>query len=430
MNRQGIVDSQAHGIPAQDHIRFESGPLSVTLEPGRDGRVAVKTERLGQRTDRWEYRYDVQGRLASALLNGSIMEAYEYGRNGERVADRIRARGMARRDLVYDSSGRLARAGRATYLHDRSGRRAVVAGARGRTHLVHERGHGLRAAYLANGLVKEYENDDMGRPVRVISGGRIVEVFHWLDELRLGAWEDRSGVRLVEFAYGRGRIPRAVRVTTGGRSVGYLLGADQVGTVKAVATHGGRLVQYLQYNSFGNVLERSGLDLRLPLGFAGGVVDRDTGLVRFGYRDYDPDVGRFIAPDPLGDTGGDHDPWEYCVDGPVNMVDPLGLQGEEADDEQEEPSFWNKYGKYFPFVGKAETAKKMDRRYKNTDQKWSEKTKKLMQGSAGDEGAGTDELYRIYTEENKKNMYDSADDTVDELGPNMTKLPRKGMPRK
>ncbi len=51
----------------------------------------------------------------------------------------------------------------------------------------------------------------------------------------------------------------------------------------------------------------------------------DTGLVRFGYRDYDPRVGRFTSPDPLGDTGGDHDVYDYCVDDPVSLVDPEGL---------------------------------------------------------------------------------------------------------
>ena len=28
---------------------------------------------------------------------------------------------------------------------------------------------------------------------------------------------------------------------------------------------------------------------------------------------------------PLGDTGGDHDLYEYCVDDPINAIDPLGL---------------------------------------------------------------------------------------------------------
>ncbi|UZP66864.1 RHS repeat-associated core domain-containing protein [Desulfovibrio mangrovi] len=79
------------------------------------------------------------------------------------------------------------------------------------------------------------------------------------------------------------------------------------------------------YDSFGNVLSDSNEWLYMPIGFAGGLPDRYTGFVRFGYRDYDPFVGRFTARDPLGDTGGDHDLWDYCVDDPVNANDPLGL---------------------------------------------------------------------------------------------------------
>ena len=38
-----------------------------------------------------------------------------------------------------------------------------------------------------------------------------------------------------------------------------------------------------------------------------------------------PDTGRFTALDPLGAKGGDKDWYGYCVDDPVNRVDPLGL---------------------------------------------------------------------------------------------------------
>ena len=47
--------------------------------------------------------------------------------------------------------------------------------------------------------------------------------------------------------------------------------------------------------------------------------------MRFGYRDYDPATGRFTSLDPLGDSGGDHDLYDYCVDDPVSMNDPSGL---------------------------------------------------------------------------------------------------------
>ncbi len=84
------------------------------------------------------------------------------------------------------------------------------------------------------------------------------------------------------------------------------------------------MVKAIQYDVFGNMLWDSSPGLRIPLGFAGGLIDPDTGLVRFGWRDYDPDTGRWTVPAPIGDVGGDDDWYGHCLDDPVNAVDPLG----------------------------------------------------------------------------------------------------------
>ena len=68
----------------------------------------------------------------------------------------------------------------------------------------------------------------------------------------------------------------------------------------------------------------------IPFGFAGGLHDRDTGLVRFGYRDYDPEVGRWAAKDPIGFAGGDTDVYGYVLNNPVNLIDSNGLWGEDV----------------------------------------------------------------------------------------------------
>ncbi|MGE4292539.1 MAG: RHS repeat-associated core domain-containing protein [Desulfovibrio sp.] len=81
------------------------------------------------------------------------------------------------------------------------------------------------------------------------------------------------------------------------------------------------------YDSFGNLVRDTNPYVRVPLGFAGGLHDWDTGLVRFGWRDYDPETGRFTAPDPIGSAGGDPDRYGYCLDDPINGVDPMGLFG-------------------------------------------------------------------------------------------------------
>jgi RHS repeat-associated protein len=64
-----------------------------------------------------------------------------------------------------------------------------------------------------------------------------------------------------------------------------------------------------------------------PFGFAGGLWDRDTGLVRFGARDYDPQVGRWISKDPSRFHGGDTNLYVYAGNDPVDKVDLSGLLG-------------------------------------------------------------------------------------------------------
>ena len=65
----------------------------------------------------------------------------------------------------------------------------------------------------------------------------------------------------------------------------------------------------------------------IPFGFAGGLYDTDTRLVRFGFRDYDPEIGRWTAKDPIGFAGGDTDLYGYVLNDPVNLVDPDGIVG-------------------------------------------------------------------------------------------------------
>jgi len=99
-----------------------------------------------------------------------------------------------------------------------------------------------------------------------------------------------------------------------------------MGTPLALVNLDGNIVQTMRYDAFGNLLETRGDAVRLPLGFAGGLFDADTGLTRFVWRDYDADTGRFTALDPLGARGGDSDWYGYCVDDPVNRTDAWGLE--------------------------------------------------------------------------------------------------------
>lgn len=104
----------------------------------------------------------------------------------------------------------------------------------------------------------------------------------------------------------------------------YYILTDQVGTPKIISDAHGGVIKQIDYDAFGNVISDSNPDFKIPFGFAGGLQDNDTGLIRFGYRDYDPETGRWTARDPIGFAGGDTNLYGYVLGDPINLVDPNG----------------------------------------------------------------------------------------------------------
>ncbi|MGI5310673.1 RHS repeat-associated core domain-containing protein [Rheinheimera sp. WS51] len=98
-----------------------------------------------------------------------------------------------------------------------------------------------------------------------------------------------------------------------------------MGSPRVISSATGTVIKTLSYDSYGNVISDSNPDFTIPFGFAGGLQDSDTGLVRFGYRDYDPETGRWTARDPIGFAGGDTNLYGYVLGDPVNYFDPMGL---------------------------------------------------------------------------------------------------------
>ena len=86
------------------------------------------------------------------------------------------------------------------------------------------------------------------------------------------------------------------------------------------------VIEEIDYDEFGNVTTDTSPGLT-PFGFAGGLYDKDTGLVRFGARDYDASVGRWTSKDPIRFDGG-MNLYGYVVNDPINALDRRGTDGE------------------------------------------------------------------------------------------------------
>ena len=104
----------------------------------------------------------------------------------------------------------------------------------------------------------------------------------------------------------------------------FVVGSDQVGSPRVVVDSAGAIVKEVEYDAWGVATDKTPA-FDLPIGYAGGIADADTGLVRFGLRDYDPVSGRWTARDPAFFGGSPLNLYAYVANDPVSLRDPSGL---------------------------------------------------------------------------------------------------------
>jgi RHS repeat-associated protein len=298
---------------------------SYSLQRDHSGTIVRKSEVVDGVGALYDYGYDAAGRLRQVFKDGVLVEEYQYDESGARISEVNTLRGIPRRSYSYSDEDHLLAAGVWTYQYDQDGfltAKANPAVPAQRTSYSYSSRGELMAVLLPDGKRIEYVCDPLGRRIAKRVNGTVTEKYLWQGTTRLLAVCDGAGSLRMRFEYVDDRLP--VAVTAGG--VSYYLGYDQVGSLIAVADGSGRVVKRISYDSFGNILEDTQPSFALPFGFAGGLHDRDTGLVRFGFRDYDPEVGRWTAKDPIGFAGGDTDLYGYVLSSPTNYIDPYGLE--------------------------------------------------------------------------------------------------------
>jgi RHS repeat-associated protein len=134
---------------------------------------------------------------------------------------------------------------------------------------------------------------------------------------------DGAGVIVSRFVYGtRDNVPDYV--LRGANS--YRIIADQLGSVRLVVdANTGSVAQRIDYDEYGRVTQNTNPGFQ-PFAFAGGIYDDQTKLTRFGVRDYDAEIGRWTAKDPVGFLGGQENLFVYAGNDPINSIDPNGLR--------------------------------------------------------------------------------------------------------
>lgn len=136
----------------------------------------------------------------------------------------------------------------------------------------------------------------------------------------------KSYVWGVDFSDARGVAGGAgglLAVRQGGQT--YFPTYDTLGNVTGYLNSGnGNVEASYQYNAFGQVLDQGGNWGDFAFGFATQYTDRESGLIYYGARYYNPKHGRFISRDPIEEAGG-LNLNAFVQNSPSNLWDAWGL---------------------------------------------------------------------------------------------------------
>ena len=259
----------------------------------------------------YRYVYDLIGQLTDVYRDGSLVSHYEYDSNGNRVGG------------TCDDQDRMLQYGGNTYQYSANGELQQKTDSNGSTKYDYDVLGNLRAVELTDSTKIEYVIDGANRRIGKKVNGTLVQGFLYQDGLNPVAELDASGNVVARFVYGtRANVPDYM--VKGG--ITYRIISDHLGSVRFVVNAStGDIVQKMEYDEFGRVIIDTNPGFT-PFGFAGGIYDKDTGLVRFGARDYDAEIGRWTCKDPIGFKGGDSNVYLYCGNEPLKNIDPNGYE--------------------------------------------------------------------------------------------------------
>ncbi|WP_315866605.1 RHS repeat-associated core domain-containing protein [Pseudomonas sp. JV414] len=328
-----------------------------------------------------QYHYDEQGRLQAHAINQQssplYMRHYGYAVNGNLATIADSRHGQ--RSYYYDALNRLTRVRHTrddpaeTFAHDPAGNLlmqdrpgpAAVKGNRllmqGDRHydydafgnLIRERRgtaqklvteyrydcqHRLVDVTTPDGRCSSYRYDAFGRRIAKTVDGKTTEFF-WQGD-HLVAESSREHYRSYLYEPGSFR-PLAMLDGKGPKKAcPFYYQLDHLGTPQELTGYSGEIVWSAKYNAYGKVTHLAfggGEQLEQPLRFQGQYFDAESGLHYNRHRYYNPDIGRYLTPDPIKLAGGLNQ-YQYTPN-PTGWVDPLGLSTCPGGDGCEKPSF-------------------------------------------------------------------------------------------
>jgi RHS repeat-associated protein len=325
-----LLSTTINGVPAySEGLGYDVG-----------GRISVIEDTIQGTTTQWTYGYDALRQLTAATRNGTSTTNWSYDARGNRTS----AAGVA---ATYDAQDRLLSRGAVSYASDALGGRLSSTEVGLTTHYKHDGMGALLSVTLPDATSVAYDYDGLQRRVAKRRNGIVLSRFVYDSQWRVAAEVDASGVVVARFVYASESSSPDAMVRSG---VTYAYVKDHLGSIRLVVNASNGLVQQrLDYDAWGVVTLNTAPGYQ-PFSFAGGTVDSDTGLIHFGFRDYDPRSGVWTAMDPIrlriangylspepllqspayerhmAQVGMSAPTYAYAANNPIRYTDPSGLK--------------------------------------------------------------------------------------------------------
>lgn len=327
---------------SQDGINFNSRSIHSLKWPAFANKdfiiesLADKTHRIVHSKSKIEnkpvtqdsYNYDENGRLTSVA--GRITAQYTFPPGSNNNIYQYRHGGKIT-TATYDSQDRLlALKGsiERNFKYSDDGEMIEIFNCLGEKKFEYDFFGHLKKVILPGGKVIEYKLDGLNRRVAKLVNGQVVHYYLWQDQTHLAAVLNPDGSVDTQYVYG---INPNAPIYLVKNAQAYPILTNERGDIRLVFNGGsGEIVQSIEYDEYGMVLNDSSITADRPegfqpLGFASGLYDQDTKLVLFNARSYDPVVGRWTSKDPIGFAGGSPNLYSYTMNDPINFIDPSGL---------------------------------------------------------------------------------------------------------
>ncbi|OPA83897.1 type IV secretion protein Rhs [Pseudomonas fluorescens] len=287
----------------QRHYDYDKSGNLTRLNDTRKGEHHYRYDPLNRLT-RADHSQDLQERFAHTPAGNLLMQ----DRPGPDIVagNRLMIQGDRRYD--YDAFGNLIR--------ERRGKGHQLV-----TEYRYDCQHRLIGITQPNGQTANYRYDPFGRRISKTVNDITTEFFWQGDKLIAEHHADRHRSYLYEPDSFR---PLALLEGFGpDQTKSYHYQVDHLGTPQELSAPDGEIVWSAHYRAYGQInrLDKSKIDN--PLRFQGQYFDQESGLHYNRHRYYNPDIGRYLTPDPVKLAGGIN-AYQY-VPNPTGWVDPLGL---------------------------------------------------------------------------------------------------------